>query len=147
MLDLLQDIKKIIAPFEAKIDVLNTWGDAIILCHPDNDAIMQIACSIQDWFAEDNTNFLSLSKDLNIRIALHRGPVFLATDPLTGKPNVYGSSINRTARMEPVTLPGNIYASDQFAASLKLETQNKYIYQHVGIVELPKDLESKKCIK
>lgn len=40
--------------------------------------------------------------------------------------------------MEPITIPGQVYASDQFAANLKLETQNQYKYEFVGNLKLPK---------
>jgi hypothetical protein len=42
-------------------------------------------------------------------------------------------------RMEPVTLPGTIYASHQFAATLAVESFEKYKYHHVGPVKLAKD--------
>jgi class 3 adenylate cyclase/tetratricopeptide (TPR) repeat protein len=138
LLRLLTETRKLIDPFMDKAEVINTWGDAIILCHPEVEAVMQIASILQGVFIGDQAIDLGLPEGLNIRIALHKGPVFFAPDPLTREPNVYGSSINRTARMEPVTLPGAIYASDQFAASLKLGTLDMYRYQHVGIIELPK---------
>jgi class 3 adenylate cyclase len=100
---------------------------------------MRISTGIQNVFA-DNSNF-------NIRIALHAGPAFFAIDPLTKDPNIYGSSVNRTARMEPVTLPGSIYASDQFASILKLKTMDNFHYQHVGIIELPKGFGKQEVYK
>ena len=147
ILSILDEMNKIIAPYRDDMQVVNTWGDAIILCHEDNEAMMQIACDIQELFKDQKAQDLALPSGLNIRIALHKGPVFLATDPLTGEPNVFGSSINRTARMEPVTLPGSIYTSDQFAAALKLDTKNKYQYQHMGIIELPKGFGKQEVYK
>ena len=138
ILRLLTEIRKLIDPYMKEVEVINTWGDAIIICHPAECAIMKIATAIQGVFVGEKARALNLPEGLNIRIALHKGPVFFATDPLTGEANVYGSSINRTARMEPVTLPGSIYASDQFAACLKLDAKDLYHYQHVGIIELPK---------
>ncbi len=137
VLEIFSTIKKHIKPFARQIEVLNTWGDAILICHPDVKGLTKIALSIQNLF-RGSSRISNLPSGLNIRIALHAGPIFFALDPLTGAANAYGSSINRTARMEPVTLPGEIYASDQFAALLKLETFDIYQYQHVGIIELPK---------
>ena len=147
ILALLERMKSIIAPFKEGMHVINSWGDAIILCHKDIDAIMTMAQGIQAVFNGPKTDSYDLPEGTNIRIALHKGPVFLAEDPITAKSNVYGSSINRTARMEPVTLPGSIYASDQFAASLKLETGDKYEYHHVGIIELPKGFGKQEVYK
>ena len=83
-------------------------------------------------------NELHWPNNLSVRIAIHNGPVFFADDPITEKPNVYGTTIIRTARMEPVTLPGAIYASDQFAATLKLASPDNFSFRHVGIIKLPK---------
>jgi class 3 adenylate cyclase/tetratricopeptide (TPR) repeat protein len=138
ILRLLTEIRKLIDPYLKDVEVINTWGDAIIICHPEEHTIMKIATAIQGVFVGAKAKALNLPEGLNIRIALHKGPVFFAIDPLTGEANVYGSTINRTARMEPVTLPGSIYASDQFAACLKLDAKDTYLYQHVGIIELPK---------
>ncbi len=137
ILKIFAEIKKRMKPFEHRIRVINTWGDAILICHPNTDTLMQIASVIQLVF-NGADRIPDLPEGLNIRIALHAGPVFFANDPLTGNANAFGSTINRTARMEPVTLPGLIYASDQFAALLKLENHNNYNFQHVGIIELPK---------
>ena len=138
ILEIFSEMNKIIAPYKNEMFVVNTWGDAIILCHSDTNAIIEIACAVQELFMDKKSKKLGLPKGINVRIALHKGPVFLAEDPLTNEPNVYGTSINRTARMEPVTLPGSIYASDQFAATLKLDTGDQFQYQHTGVIELPK---------
>ena len=52
-----------------------------------------------------------------MRIGLHAGPVFEGIDAITGRPNFFGSRVNRAARIEPVTLPGHIYASQQFVGA------------------------------
>ena len=62
-----------------------------------------------------------LPREMSIRIGLHAGPVFAGIDPITGTLNYYGSHVNRAARIEPVTVPGNIYVSEQFAALLTAE--------------------------
>ena len=138
ILSLLKNIRKLIHPYDQDIEVINTWGDAIIICHPEVESIFKIALGIQHLFTDEKDRMADLPPGLNIRIALHTGPAFFAVDPLTGEPNVYGTSVNRAARMEPVTIPGSIYASDQFAACLKLSSQNEIEIKHVGIIELPK---------
>ena len=138
ILNLLKNIKDLIKPYDQHIEVINTWGDAIILCHPEAESIFHMASGIKNMFADKDARNFDLPEGLNIRIALHSGPAFFATDPLTGEPNVYGTSINRAARMEPVTIPGSIYASDQFAACLKLSSKEDLEFNHVGIIELPK---------
>ena len=51
---------------------------------------------------------------------------------------MYGAHVNKAARIEPITLPGAIYVSEQFAATLKVETRDHYRYNHVGKIDLPK---------
>jgi class 3 adenylate cyclase len=86
-----------------------------------------------------NTDWHSVGlPQMDVRIALHAGPVYLANDPLLGNLNAFGTHINRAARMEPVTAPGSIYISEQFAAALLLEKKDEYIFDYAGIIELPK---------
>jgi class 3 adenylate cyclase len=52
----------------------------------------------------------------NLRVALHCGPVHCANDPITGSPLYTGPHTSRAARIEPITPPGQVYASSAFAA-------------------------------
>lgn len=119
--------------------ILNTWGDSIFAIYRNAQFSIEFALKIQQIFTDADWESEGLPKDLKIRIALHAGPVFVGKDPLTEKMNVYGSHINRAARMEPVTLPGRIYGSSQFAAALVAENPGAYNLQHVGIIELAKN--------
>jgi len=58
----------------------------------------------------------SLPPQFNLRIALHCGPVHCARDPITGGRLYTGPHTSRTARIEPITPPGQVYASSAFAA-------------------------------
>jgi adenylate cyclase len=53
---------------------------------------------------------------MNLRIALHCGPVYCGRNPLTGARLYTGPHTSRTARIEPITPPGQVYASSAFAA-------------------------------
>ncbi len=122
-----------------KPPILNTWGDAVFAIFKKADHAMDYAKILQDVFKSTDWSKHNFPESTDIRIALHAGPVYVATDPLTKRPNSYGTHINKAARMEPVTLPGTIYASEQFAATLTVEAPDKYEYQHVGIIELAKN--------
>jgi adenylate cyclase len=56
-----------------------------------------------------------------MRLALHAGPVHLTTDPITGLPKCCGTHVSRAARLEPRTPPGQVYASEAFAALAGME--------------------------
>ena len=63
-----------------------------------------------DWPAR------GLPPGFNLRVALHCGPVHCGRDPLTGTGIYTGPHTSRAARIEPITPPGQVYASNAFAA-------------------------------
>jgi class 3 adenylate cyclase len=75
---------------------------------------------------------------LNIRIALHCGPVYCGSNPLTGSPLYTGPHTSRTARIEPVTPPGQVYASSAFAAVVAAMGVEDLAMQYIGRMPLAK---------
>ncbi len=102
---------------------VNTWGDAIFVLMDDATRLAEYALALQEVVCDTDWAEYGLPREMSIRIGLHAGPVFEGIDPITGALNYYGSHVNRAARIEPVTVPGNIYASEQFAALLTAEQQ------------------------
>lgn len=102
---------------------VNTWGDAIFVLMDDATRLAEYALALQEVVCDTDWTEFGLPREMSIRIGLHTGPVFEGIDPITGALNYYGSHVNRAARIEPVTVPGNIYASEQFAALLTAEQQ------------------------
>jgi len=137
-------------------ELVNTWGDAIFAVMPGAIAMVEYALALQDVVCATDWSAIETSSPLpdrfTVRIALHAGPVFAATDPIAGRPNFYGAHVNRAARIEPVTLPGHIYASDQFVALLTAEQvmreheheragtryERPFVTEYVGMVALAK---------
>jgi class 3 adenylate cyclase len=97
---------------------VNTWGDGIFAVMKDPVALVEYATALQSIVADTDWTARGFPSSLTLRIALHAGPAFSGRDPFTGRPNYYGANVNRAARLEPVTLPGKIYASEQFVACL-----------------------------
>ena len=54
------------------------------------------------------------------------------------KVNYFGTHVNRAARIEPITNPGNVYASEQFASLLMAGKNSALECNYVGIIVLPK---------
>jgi class 3 adenylate cyclase len=102
-------------------DLVESWGDALYVAMNTASELLQYAFVLQRQFAEMDPSRYGLSKPLRLRVGLHAGPVFQGEHPLTGKPIIYGSHVSRTARIEPVTLPGQVYGSQQFVALLTAE--------------------------
>jgi class 3 adenylate cyclase len=79
---------------------------------------------------------------MSIRIALHAGPVFEGENPIRGGRDFFGAHVNRAARIEPVTSPGRIYASEQLAALLTVAQsasgEHAFACDYVGSLPLDK---------
>ena len=73
-----------------------------------------------------------------MRIALHCGPVYCGRNPLTGAPLYTGPHTSRTARIEPITPPGQVYASSAFAAVAAATGVDGLTMQYVGRMPLAK---------
>ena len=116
----------------------NTWGDAIYAVFQDGVSAVKFALAYRDYFKQ----FKLGDKTLAPRIAGHFGQGNPVEDPLNnGRVNVFGQHVNTTARMEPVTRPGEIYVSDAFrraylnhpdSASLAIK------FDELGILKLAK---------
>ena len=79
-----------------------------------------------------------LPTHLALRLSGHIGPVFPIVDPVLGTPSFLGSHINRTARIEPVTPPGEVYVTEAFAASLELTGSHDLSCNYVGHCPQPR---------
>jgi len=100
-------------------------GDGLLMVFASVADAALCALDLVEWAglhsepAADGQTFWSrvgLPREMRLRVALHAGPVFECTDPLTRAPAFEGAHINYAARIEPVT-PGNqVYASEAFAA-------------------------------
>jgi class 3 adenylate cyclase len=120
----------------------NTWGDGLFVVFEDVVAAADFASRLLravdgvDWIGED------FPEKLMLRIGLHCGPVYHTTNPLTERPDFFGSHVNRAARIEPVTTPGCAFVSEQFAAALRLRSDHPYLCEFVGIEKLAKEYDS-----
>ena len=74
----------------------------------------------------------------NLRVGLHAGPVYSDHDPVMDRDNYYGANVTRAARVEPITPPGMVYATETFAALLAVEGGPAHDLEYVGRVELAK---------
>ena len=83
-----------------------------------------------------------MPKHLDIRIGLHAGPVYFAREPVLKRINFFGFHVNQAARIEPITSPGNVYASEQFAALMLADPDNSLDCNYVGVIVLPKEFGS-----
>jgi class 3 adenylate cyclase len=116
----------------------NTWGDGIFMVFRDVKDAGIFALDLCDLVHETDWKFIGFSEDKSLRIALHAGPVQQCEDPITGAPGYFGSHIGRTARIEPITEPGQVYTSEQFAALAECYGISEFRCDYVGRLPLSK---------
>jgi hypothetical protein len=118
--------------------VRNTWGDGLFLVFPRvEDAgtfalVLRSALQAVDWSAE------GLPADLAVRVGVHAGPLFEFVDRVTGQLTLSGRHVTQAARIEPVTPPGVVYASAEFAALAAAFGVTAFRCESVGQVPLAK---------
>ena len=119
--------------------VVDTWGDAVYIVFADVGEAGRLALALADWIERQVWADHGLPGELRLRIALHAGPAFSFTDPLSKKVTFSGSQVSRAARLEPVTPPGQVYASEAFAALAAAEGVQGFRCEYVGKTAWAKD--------
>ena len=116
----------------------NTWGDGLYFVFNGVRDAGQFALELCDLVGRTNWTEKGLPKDMNLRIALHAGPVYSCIDPVTRQPNYIGTHVSRAARIEPITPPGQVYASQAFAALASARHVTEFTCDYVGQTPLAK---------
>lgn len=146
MYQFLKEVSRRLEVLDPQPVMLNTWGDAIFAVMEEALPLVNYARELQSVVCATDWEKLGLPVEMSVRIGLHAGPVFEGLDPITRQPNVYGSHVNRAARIEPITLPGHIYASEQFVALLTSEQRARrepergwpFASEYLGVLSLAK---------
>jgi class 3 adenylate cyclase len=86
-----------------------------------------------DWDA------IGFPAPLQLRLGGHYGPVYRAIDPILKTTTYVGAHVSRAARIEPVTPPGGVYVTEQFATKLALSHGDRFECDYVGVRDLPKN--------
>lgn len=115
-------------------DILNTWGDGLFLAFSDIMAASETALDLQDCFQQIDLEAAGLPDHLALRVGCHVGPVKRADDPFHGRPNVFGSQVTLASRVESMTLPGSVYATEAYASLLATEHGHGIRCDYVGRV-------------
>ncbi len=91
-----------------------------------------IVVTTQNWEEK------GLPRGLNLRIALHAGPVYEFDDPITGNRSYGGTHVSRAARIEPIAPPSQVYASEAFAALAAAQRTRDFTCDYVGQTPMAK---------
>lgn len=116
----------------------NTWGDGLYFVFANVREAGLFALDLCDRINETSWTSRGLPASLSLRIALHSGPVYACIDPITRQPNYLGVHVSQAARIEPITPPGHVYASQAFAAIAAAHTVREFACDYVGQTSLAK---------
>ena len=126
------NIARVLDSAGSRILAKNTWGDALYVVLADAESAAECAMQLQEYLRRADLASLGLPADLAMRLAVHYGPVFDGWDPVAETATYYGTTVSRTARIEPITPPGQVYVTESFAAVLALEAPDRFACDYVG---------------
>jgi hypothetical protein len=116
----------------------NTWGDALYVVIDETRDAADLALRLVDAMGRIDWSGYGLPPASNLRIGLHAGPIYRDHDPVIGRDNYFGANVTLAARVEPVTPPGMVYATETFAALLAIDGAERYLLEYVGRLALAK---------
>lgn len=116
----------------------NTWGDGLYFCFATPRTAGVFALDLCEAIRSTDWESCGLPAGLSLRIALHCGPAHEVSDPVIRRRNFTGAHVSRAARIEPVTPPGSVYASQSFAAMCACEEVSEFACEYVGRLPLAK---------
>ncbi len=134
-------LAKVIQRHDEHIFERNTWGDAVFLAMTDVEAAGHLALDLCSTIVAARPELIAagLPPELDLRVALHAAPVRVLFDPIRDQPRVSGAQISEAARIEPITPPGHVYASQSFAALSRAREATGFSCRYVGQTELAKN--------
>lgn len=132
-------LASILGEYDRDIATRNTWGDGLFVVFRELGAAARCALDIQSNLAGLDWAELGLPATLGLRLGLDAGAVFEVQDPVLKTLSFIGSHINRTARLEPSTPPGEVYVTEPFAALFTLLQDRHITCEYVGMMQAAKN--------
>ena len=123
---------------QVEIETWNTWGDAIFFVFKSVEDAGRTALQITELVKSIDWKKRGFQRQLNIRTGLHVGPVYRVIDPVTQTSTHTGAHVSRAARIEPIAPPGEVYASEAFAAFAAVEDVKSFRCDYVGVTPMAK---------
>jgi adenylate cyclase len=131
-----------IGGFTQDIDYRATAGDGVFLVLRTPLLAARCGLAMQAWVSAFDRDRRGIAADLQLRIAIHYGPVHPVHDPILDRPSFAGREIIRAARMEPITPPGEIFVTEQLASALFLSGESGLRCDYVGVLPSAKGFGS-----
>lgn len=133
------EVGRLLAKCAVPPETRNTWGDAFYFVFGEIESAGRFALDLRDRVCAVDWKSKGLPRDISLRIALHAGPLYSCRNPITGRRTYTGSHVVRTARIEPITPPNQVYASESFAATAAAQGIAAFSFRYVGQTPLAKE--------
>jgi class 3 adenylate cyclase/tetratricopeptide (TPR) repeat protein len=133
-----QRVSRLIADSSAAPVNVNTWGDGLFFVFNGVEDAGRFALDLRQLVTSTDWVELGLPHQLNIRIGIHAGPVYVNFDPIIRQISFTGAHVSRAARIEPVTHEGEVFASEEFAALAAADQSKGFSCDLVGTTALAK---------
>ena len=121
---------------------VETSGDGLYMVFTHAADAGLYALELMELMRTTDWTLHGLPGTFSLRIALHCGPVYCGRDPVTGSPIYTGPHTSRAARIEPITPPGQVYASSAFAAVAAASGTMQLDLRYIGKIPLAKSYGS-----
>jgi HEAT repeat protein/class 3 adenylate cyclase len=125
---------------------VNSWGDAVVAAFDDTRPAATSALALRDLFAGFDWSGSELPQ-LTVRCALHAGHLYTGQDPFSGAGGIVGTQVVLAARVEPVILPGHVWATDTFVVLLQQHDHPEIAFDDLGERPLAKEWGAKKLYR
>ncbi|MFL6590649.1 MAG: TRAFs-binding domain-containing protein [Chthoniobacterales bacterium] len=133
-----QRVSRLIADSPAAPVNVNTWGDGLFFVFNGVEDAGRFALDLRDLVVSTDWVELGLPHQLNIRIGIHAGPVYVNFDPVVRQISFTGAHVSRAARIEPITHEGEVFTSEEFAALAAADQCKGFTCDLVGTTALAK---------
>ncbi|VXD00160.1 Putative adenylate/guanylate cyclase [Pseudomonas sp. 9AZ] len=134
----LDTLKRVFDEFPEGVLSRRTQGDGLFLVFSQLSTAVAVALRINAVLAGTAWGKVGLPADLQIRISLDAGPCYAYPDHIVGATEFCGHYVIRAARLEPVTPPGHIFATETFVALCYANSISSVRFVYAGQIALPK---------
>lgn len=135
-----KDMKQIVTrSLEPSVQVIKEMGDGLMICSYTALPLAESALRIRDFFKTTDWKGKGYPEDFRIRIALHVDEMVVHYNEDNTIKDAYGSGVDATARIEPVTEPNAVYCSSRFFDMLQRKGSGKIKGVSKGNMSLAKN--------
>ena len=121
------------------VEYAETAGDGLFVVLSDVLRAAECCFALRDVLLPQQIAAAGLPDHLGLRLSAHVGPLHRRHDRVIRRDKFCGMEVIRTARIEPVTPVGEIFVTEQFAATLASAAGGRYICEYAGVQPMAKN--------